>query len=181
MHAAGHNVGVVNEGISGNRLLHDSAGGRPVFGANALSRFDRDALVVSGVSHIVVLLGINDIGMGSSARNPEEAVSADDVIGALHQLTMRAHARGLKIIGATLTPFTQAAYATTEGEIKRQTVNTWIRSTKDYDGVIDFDRATRDPDHPAQFLQAYDSGDHLHPNDAGYKAMAESIDLELFR
>ncbi|HYM35289.1 MAG TPA: GDSL-type esterase/lipase family protein, partial [Steroidobacteraceae bacterium] len=130
--SAGQNVSVVNEAISGNRLLHDSAGGRPIFGPNGLSRFDRDVLAVSNVSHIVVLIGINDIGMGSPARNPEEVVSADEIIAGLHQLTLRAHARGLKIIGATLTPFRQAAYITEEGEAKRQAVNNWIRATKDF-------------------------------------------------
>jgi lysophospholipase L1-like esterase len=180
MHAAGKKVAVVNAGISGNRLLHDSAGGSPRFGPNALSRFDRDALTVSGATHVVTLIGINDIGMGSPARSPEEVVSADEIIAAHEQLIMRAHARGLKIVGATLTPFRGAAYFTEEGEKKRETVNAWIRANKNYDGVIDFDKATLDPQKPSQMLAAYDSGDHLHPNDAGYKAMADAVDLRLF-
>lgn len=177
---AQHRVAVVNAGISGNRLLHDSAAAQPRFGPNALSRFDRDALAVSGVTHVVTLIGINDIGMGSPARNPDEVVSADEIIAALDQLIVRAHAQRLKIIGATLTPFRPAAYFSEEGEQKRQAVNAWIRANKQYDGVIDFDKATRDPEKPSQLLAAYDSGDHLHPNDAGYKAMADSINLALF-
>jgi len=178
--AAGRKVGVVNQGISGNRLLHDSAAGQPRFGPNALSRFDRDALSVSGASHVVVLIGINDIGMGNAARNPQEVIAADDLIAGYRQLIVRAHAQGLKVIGATLTPFTGAAYYSDEGEQKRQAVNAWIRAGKEFDGVIDFDLATRDPAKPAQLLATYDSGDHLHPSDAGYKAMAESISLSVF-
>jgi lysophospholipase L1-like esterase len=180
LRAAGRKESVVNQGISGNRILHDFGMGQPRFGPNALSRFDRDVLTVSGASHVVILIGINDIGMGSASRSPEEAVSADDIIAGLKQLVVRAHAQELKVIGATLTPFGQAAYFTEEGEKKRQAVNEWIRGSKDYDGTIDFDRATRDPAKPTQLLPAYDSGDHLHPNDAGYKAMADSVDLTLF-
>jgi lysophospholipase L1-like esterase len=180
LRAAGRKESVVNQGISGNRILHDFGMGQPRFGPNALSRFDRDVLTVSGASHVVVLIGINDIGMGSATRYPEEAVSADDIIAGLKQLVVRAHAQRLKVIAATLTPFGQAAYFTEEGEKKRQTVNEWIRASNDYDGIIDFDRAVRDPAKPIQLLPAYDSGDHLHPNDAGYKAMADSVDLTLF-
>jgi lysophospholipase L1-like esterase len=178
--AAGRKESVVNQGISGNRILHDSGMGQSRFGPNALSRFDRDVLTVSGASHVVVLIGINDIGMGSPARYPDEVVSADDIIAGLKQLLLRAHAQKLKVIGATLTPFGQAAYFTEDGEKKRQLVNEWIRASKDYDGIIDFDRAARDPAKPTQLLPEYDSGDHLHPNDAGYKAMADSVDLTLF-
>ncbi len=181
LNAANRRIAVVNEGISGNRVLHDSLAAQPRFGANALARFDRDVLAVSGATCVVVLIGINDIGMGSLTRNPNEAVSAEDIIGGLQQMAVRAHARGLKVIGATLTPFRPAAYFSEEGEKKREAVNTWVRSSKELDGVIDFDKATRDPSNPSQFLAAYDSGDHLHPNDAGYKAMADSIDLSLFK
>jgi lysophospholipase L1-like esterase len=180
LQAAGEKIAVVNQGISGNRILHDSGMGQPRFGPNALSRFDRDVLSVSGASHVVILIGINDIGMGSATRSPAEAVSADEIIAGLKQLALRAHARGLKVIGATLTPFAQAAYFTEEGETKRQAVNKWIRTTAEYDRVIDFDAAVRDPANPRQLQPAYDSGDHLHPNDAGYKAMADSIDLGVF-
>jgi len=178
--ASKRHLAVVNEGISGNRLWHDAVAARPIFGPNALSRFDRDALTVSGASHVVVLLGTNDIGLKSAVGNSEEQVSADDVIAGLRQLALRAHARGLKIIGATLTPFGQGAYYSELSEAKRQTVNQWIRGKNELDGVIDFDAAVRDPAKPSQFLGTYDSGDHLHPSDAGYKAMADSIDLSLF-
>ena len=181
LQAAGSHIAIVNQGISGNRILHDALGGCSGFGPNALSRFDRNALTVTGATHVVILIGINDIGMGSPERNPAENVSAEDVIAGLRQLAARAHARGLKVIGATLTPFTGAGYYSAQGEEKRQAVNAWIRTAKDYDGFIDFDVATRDPEKPTQLLPAYDSGDHLHPNDAGYEAMAKSIDLQLFR
>ncbi|HTE42033.1 MAG TPA: SGNH/GDSL hydrolase family protein [Steroidobacteraceae bacterium] len=181
LQAAGIKMSVVNQGIAGNRMWHDSAGGRPIFGPNGLSRFERDALAVSGATHIVILLGINDIGMGIPARNAAEAVSSDDLIAGQRQMIARAKARGLKVYIATLMPFSQAQYYTEEGDQKRQAVNAWIRSSKEFDGVIDFDKATRDPNKPGTLLAAYDSGDHLHPNDAGYRAMAESIDLALFK
>lgn len=121
--------------------------------------------------------GINDIGIARQNPSP----TADDIIAGHKQLIDRAHSRGLKIYGATLTPFYGAAYYTEVGEGKRQVVNEWIRSGRAYDGVIDFDKATHDPDDPRKLLAAYDSCDHLHPNDAGYKAMAEAIDLTLFK
>ena len=170
------NVAVLDQGISGNRVLHD------VIGPNALSRFDRDVLAQSGVKYVTVLEGINDFGL--SAFFPTEFVSADDVIAGYKQLIARAHAQGLLIYGATLTPFeatTIAGYYTAAGEAKRQTVNTWIRTSRAFDAVIDFDRAIRDPAHPTRMLAAYDSGDHLHPNDAGYRAMADAVDLRLFQ
>jgi lysophospholipase L1-like esterase len=165
------NVAVLNAGISGNRVLGDGAG------VSALARFDRDVLMQTGVTHVVVMEGINDIG---GARN-NPSPSADDLIAGHKQLIDRAHARGLKIIGATLTPYDGAAYCTPEGEAKRQALNDWIRTSGAYDGVIDFDKATRDPAAPKKFVATADSGDHLHPADAGYKAMADSIDLALFR
>ena len=167
-------LGVANSGIGGNRVLSEGAFQA---GINALARFDRDALDVPGVRHVIVLEGINDIG--NARQNPTP--TAADLIAAHKQLIERAHARGLRIYGGTLTPFEGAAYFTKEGEAKRQAVNDWIRTSKAYDAVIDFDAATRDPSHPAQFLALYDSGDHLHPNDAGYKAMGEAIDLTLFK
>jgi len=124
-----------------------------------------------------VLEGINDIGNARQSATP----TAEDLIAAHKQLIERAHAKGLKIIGATLTPFWGANYYTEVGEAKRQAVNQWIRTGKAYDGVIDFDKATRDPNDPQKYLAAYDSCDHLHPNSAGYTAMGESIDLGLFR
>jgi len=167
-------LSVANSGIGGNRVLSEGA---YTAGINALARFDRDALDVPGVRHVIVLEGINDIG--NARQNPTP--TADDLIAAHKQLVERAHTRGIRIYGGTLTPFEGAAYFTREGEAKRQALNDWIRSSGAYDGVIDFDNATRDPNHPTQFLSQYDSGDHLHPNDAGYKAMGDAIDLALFR
>lgn len=164
-------VAVLNAGISGNRVLGDGAG------VSALARFDKDVLMQTGVTHVVVMEGINDIGIARANASP----GAEDLIAAHKQLIARAHARGLKIYGATLTPFEGAAYYTAEGEAKRQALNEWIRTSKAYDGVIDFDRVTRDPAAPTKFLPLHDSGDHLHPGDAGYKAMGEAVDLALFR
>lgn len=166
----GTGVAVLNAGINGNRVLGDGAG------VSALARFDRDVLMQTGVTHVVVMEGINDIGVARS--NP--APTAEDIIAGHKQLIERARARGLKIYGATLTPFEGAPYYTPEGEAKRQAVNQWIRTGKAYDGVIDFDMVTRDPAAPTKFLPAYDSGDHLHPGDAGYKAMGDAVDLALF-
>jgi lysophospholipase L1-like esterase len=161
---------VVNHGIGGNRVLSIGAG------PSALARFDRDALMTPGVTHIVLLEGINDIG--ASAR---DGVTAEDIIQGYRQLIDRAHDRGVVIIGATLTPAGPRPTFTPELEAKRMAVNAFIRTSGMFDGFIDFDAATRDPAHPTQFLPAYDSGDHLHPNDAGYKAMGQAIDLSLFR
>jgi lysophospholipase L1-like esterase len=178
--AAKRNIAVVNEGIGGNRMWHDALPPQLGFGPSGLSRFDRDAVAVTGTSHIVVLLGINDIGQAGPATNPEEQVSAEEIIVGLKQFALRAHSRGIRIIGATLTPFRGAAYYDAEGEEKRERVNAWIRTAKDFDGVIDFDAAILDPAMPLQIKASYDSGDHLHPNDEGYKAMAAAIDLGLF-
>jgi lysophospholipase L1-like esterase len=131
----------------------------------------------TGVTHVIVLEGINDIG--GARQNPTP--SAEDLINAHRQMIARAKARGLKIIGATLTPFEGAAYYTVEGEAKRKALNDWIRTSGEYDAVIDFDKIARDPANPLRFLPAYDSGDHLHPGDAGYKAMGEAVDLALFK
>jgi len=176
--AAGHaKLAVVNEGIAGNRILHDLGG---LGGPNGLARFDRDVLTQAGVGYVVVMLGINDIGH-STAGQPPEAVSADEIIAGDQQLIVRAHQLGLKIIGCTMTPYEGANYFAADGEVKRQTVNKFIRSSGAYDGIIDFDALVRDPSHPTRLLPMFDSGDHLHPNDAGYKAMADAIDLSLFR
>jgi lysophospholipase L1-like esterase len=168
-------TGVVNEGISGNRILHDNAG------PNALSRFDRDVSATSGVRFMTVLLGINDIGFGGFI--PNEAVSADDIIGGYRQLIARAHSRGIRIYGATLTPFdgVGSPYFSPAHEVQRQAVNAWIRTSGEFDAVIDFDKVVRDPNNPSKLLPAFDSGDHLHPSDVGYKAMADSINLKLFK
>jgi lysophospholipase L1-like esterase len=167
-------IGVLNAGIGGNRVLSEGSYGA---GINALARFDTDVLSQTGVTHVIVMEGINDIGNARQAPTP----SAEDLIAGHRQLIVRAHARGLKIFGATLTPFWGAGYYTDAGEAKRQALNEWIRSGNAYDGVVDFDKATRDPGDPKKMLAAYDSCDHLHPSDAGYKAMGEAIDLNLFR
>jgi lysophospholipase L1-like esterase len=167
----GSSVAVLNAGISGNRVLGDGPG------YSALARFDKDVLMQTGVTHVIVLEGINDIGVARANPSP----SADDLIAGHKQLIARAHARGLKIYGATLTPFDGAAYYTPEGEAKRQALNGWIRTSGEYDGVIDFDKLTRDPAAPSKFSSAADSGDHLHPGDAGYKAMGTAIELGLFK
>ena len=179
-------LAVVNEGIVGNRLLSDA----DVFGVSALARFDRDALVLPGISHIVLLEGINDIGFagakmdGQYLADPAETRSAQDIINAYRQLISRAHARGIKVIGATITPCEGVdipGYYSDAKETVRQTVNKWIRTSGAFDGIIDFDAVVRDPDHPTRLLAKFASKDHLHPNDAGYKAMADSIDLNLFK
>ncbi len=169
--AAGQQVAVLNAGISGNRVLSDGAG------VSALARFDKDVLMQTGVTHVVVMEGINDIGLARTSPSP----GAAELIAAHKQLIDRAKARGLKVYGATLTPFEGAAYWTAEGEVKRQALNEWIRTSRAYDAVIDFDAVTRDPAAPTKFLPAYDSGDHLHPGDTGYKAMGDAVDLALFR
>lgn len=161
-------------GIGGNRVLHDN------FGPNALSRFDRDVLAPAGVKYLVILESINDIGVAYSPTNPHDVITADDLITGISQLATRAHTHGIKVYGATLTPYVGAGYASPAGEAIRQAVNQWIRTTNQLDGFIDFDKATRDPANPAVFAPANDSGDHLHPGDAGYKAMGDSIDLKLF-
>jgi lysophospholipase L1-like esterase len=171
------NVAVLNHGISGNRTQHD------LIGPNALARFDRDVLVAPGVRWVVLLEGINNIGIPGAFGLPQEAVSAEDIIFSYRQIIDRAREKGLKIYGGTLTPFEGTVfpgYYTAAGEEKRQVVNQWIRTSGAFDAVIDFDMVIRDPAQPTRMLAAYDSGDHLHPNDAGYQAMANAIDLNLF-
>ena len=158
---------VVNAGISGNRVLTFGAG------PSLVSRFDRDVLMQPGVTHVIVLEGINDI-----SRDSIDVVTADDIIFGYRQVIERAHERGVVIYGATITAFERQSAAR---EAKRQAVNAWIRTSGVFDGVIDFDLVTRDPGQPNRLRPLYDSGDDLHPSDAGYKAMGESIDLRLFR
>lgn len=167
------NVGVVNAGISGNRVLSDAAG------VSVLARLERDALSYPGVEWIVLMEGINDIG--ALARGPTNpVVTADRLIWAYQQVIDRAHAQGVQVAGATLTPYEGAGYFSEEGEAIRARVNEWIRTSGAFDAVIDFDAATRDPANPRRFLPAYDPGDHLHPNDAGYQEMADVVDLSIF-
>jgi lysophospholipase L1-like esterase len=168
-------LAIINEGISGNRLLNDGAG------VSALARFDRDVLSQPGVEWLIVLEGINDIGLGGRpGAPPPDTVTADDLIAAHKQIIERAHLHGIKVIGATLTPYVGAAYATDQGEAMREAVNQFIRTSGAYDAVIDFDAAVRDPENPKQIRPAYNIRDHLHPNDDGYKAMAEAVDLSIF-
>ena len=179
----GRPVGVLNEGIGGNRVLRDPAE-NVRFGVNALARFDRDVLSQPGVKYVIVLEGINDLGHAGTSAPAAELPSAEELIAGLTQLIERAHERGLKIYGATLTPFAGTAfpgYYSVEKDAIRKKVNEWIRTSKAYDGVIDFDKAVRDPEHPDAILPAYNGGDQLHPGDAGYKAMGAAIDLSLFQ
>jgi lysophospholipase L1-like esterase len=179
----GRKLAVVDEGIGGNRILHDPAANIR-FGVNALARFDRDVLAQPGVQYVIVLEGINDLGHPGTSAQASETVSADDLIAGLKQMIERAHERGLKIFGATLTPFENTAnpgYYTPEKEVKRKAINQWIRTGGAFDGVVDFEKAVRDPANPDRIRADYDSGDHLHPGDAGYKAMGEAVDLGLFR
>jgi lysophospholipase L1-like esterase len=177
-------LGVVNRGIGGNRLLRDP-GEQPLFGRSALARFDRDVLATAGVRYMTVLIGINDIGHPGTGTIPiSEEPTVNDLIQGYRQLIARAHAKGIAVYGATLTPFEGTVfpgYYSPEKEQLRQAVNNWIRSGDEFDGIIDFDRAVRDPSHPTRMLPAYDSGDHLHPNDLGMQAMANAIPLQLFR
>jgi lysophospholipase L1-like esterase len=184
----GSKVAVVNEGIAGNRLLSD--GFLVSFGVSALARFDRDALALPGVTHVVLLEGINDIGfpgakLGESyLADPADVRTPEDLIGAYRQLISRAHAHGVKLIGSTITPFEGVdfpGYYSESKEALRQTVNKWIRTSGSFDGMIDFDAVLRDPDHPSRLLPRFASQDHLHPSDLGYQAMADAIDLALFK
>src|SRR6185503_6046989 len=157
--------------IGGNRVLAEGNG------PSALARFDRDVIAQPGVTDVIVLEGVNDIGQARQNAVP----TAVDLIAAHKQMVERAHARGLRIYGATLTPFEGASSWTSEGEAKRQVLNDWIRSGKSYDAMFDFDAAVRDPAQPARLRAQFDPGDHLHLNAAGYEAVANSIDLARFR
>jgi lysophospholipase L1-like esterase len=163
---------VVNAGISGNRVTTQ---GNSLYGQNLQARFERDVLALSNVTHMVLMEGINDIGMSPSGS----LISAAQVIGGYRQVMARAHARGIKVIGATLTPYEGAAYFTPEGELVRQEINAFIRSGGEFDGVIDFEKAVQDPANPSRILPKF-TEDNLHPNDAGYAAMANIVELHLF-
>ena len=167
---------VINMGISGNRVLREGAG------SSALARFDRDVLSRPGVRWVLLLEAINDIGFSAIPGLPaSEKTSADELIAGYRMLIGRAHLHGLTIIGCTLTPFEGVNTYSEAGERMRQAVNQWIRNSGEFDAVIDFDAATRDPSAPQRLLAKFDSGDHIHPNDAGNQAMADAIDLKLFR
>jgi lysophospholipase L1-like esterase len=163
---------IVNQGISGNRVLRDGTA------TNALARFDRDVIAQPGVKWVMILEGINDIGNASRANfEGENNVTADDLIGGMKQLIERARMHGIRVIGCTLTPYQGAAYYSDKGEEIRTAYNNWIRTGDVLDAVVDFDKATQDPANPKQIRPMYNIMDHLHPNDAGYQAMADLVDV----
>ena len=170
-------VGVLNVGIGGNRVLNEGAG------PSAVARFDRDVLAQNGVKYLMILESINDIGRLNAKRKaaPEDEITAADLELALGQIAALAHARGIKVYGATLTPYGGAGYESAEGHKTREAVNNWIRTSGTFDAVVDFEKVTSDGATPPRYQPAFDAGDHLHPSDAGYKAMGESIDLNLFK
>jgi lysophospholipase L1-like esterase len=172
-------IGVSNQGIGGNHLLSDG------LGPNALARFDRDVLAQAGVRWLMVFEGVNDLGgLARTAEVPEsehqECVRR--VVAAYQQIIARAHAHGIRVIGATITPYVGSDYYHPGplSEADRRAVNQWIRGAGHFDAVVDFDAVARDPRQPERLLPAYDCGDHLHPSPAGYKAMGESVPLSLF-
>ncbi|HVU16792.1 MAG TPA: SGNH/GDSL hydrolase family protein [Candidatus Didemnitutus sp.] len=170
-------IAVLNQGIGGNALLH---GG---LGPTALARFDRDVLGPCGGRWLIVFEGINDLGGATGARaHGRPATTAADLIGALRQIAERGHSHGLRVYGATITPFSGfTMYYTPESEADRRAINQWIRTTSELDAVIDFDAAVRDPADASRLVAAYDCGDHLHLSVAGYERLAASIDLKLFQ
>lgn len=173
-HPATADVAVLNQAAGGNRVLNDG------LGPNALARFDRDVLAQSGMAWVIVFEGVNDIGTAESTEAAQKRV-ADDLIAAYDQMIIRAHAHGIPVYGATLLPFGgNTGYDTPEREAARQQVNTWIRTSGRFDAVLDLDRAVRDPRDPRALLPAYDDGDHLHLNPAGYQAIADAIPAHLF-
>jgi lysophospholipase L1-like esterase len=175
-HRGTRGVGVLNEAISGNRVLNEE------IGPNALRRIDRDVLTQGGLAYVTVLLGTNDLGFSqlSIPGLVTTNVSAAEVIAGYRQIILRAHEQGAKIYGCTMLPFEGAGYWDAAVEVKRLAINAWIRTAHAYDAVIDFDAVMRDPGHPSKMRAEFDSGDHLHPNDAGYAAMGNAVDLSLF-
>ena len=174
--ASGRPMAVMNQGLGGNRILHD------IRGDSGLRRFDRDVLAQPGVTHVVIMLGTNDLR--NRPGKAEEEATAPQMIAGLRQFAVRGQSRGIKVIGCTLTPFENETFLpgawNPRREAVRQAVNDWLRKAEGFDAVVDFDRALRDPAHPTQMLPIYDCGDHLHPSDLGYRAMGDAIDLALF-
>jgi lysophospholipase L1-like esterase len=174
--SSGRPMGVMNQGLGGNRILHD------IRGDSGLRRFDRDVVAQPGVTHAIIVLGTNDLR--NRWAKPEEEVTADQMIAGLKQLAVRAQTSGIKIFGGTLLPFENETFLpgawTPERERTRQAVNEWIREGGAFDAVVDFDLALRDPEHPARMLPIFDCGDHLHPSDLGYTKMGDAIELSLF-
>ena len=183
--AQNKNYGVLNHGIGGNRVLeHGEDDFRALFGINALARLERDVFGQPNVSYVILYEGINDIGLPGAFDNNAPPVTPEQLIAGMRQFIARVREHGLVIYGATLAPFEGTVfpgYYSSEKEGTRQAVNQWIRTTKEFDGHVDFDKALQDPAHPTRLKPEYDSGDHLHPNDAGEKAMSAAIDLALFR
>ncbi len=189
-------VGVLNEGIIGNRLLNDSPqqpelGFGGALGEAGMARFERDVLAQAGVKYVIVGVGINDIVFPGSLTPLTESVSAESIVSGYRQLIARAHEKGIRVIGTTNPPFENAflilsetappvTFYTPEKETVRQKVNAWIRSSAEFDAVVDLDEVLRDPSHPTRLLPTYDSGDHLHPNDAGCIAEGGAVPLALF-
>jgi lysophospholipase L1-like esterase len=184
-------LGVVSVAIAGNRMLHNSASPlgpaspNPQWGQSLLMRFDRDVLAQAGVEHVIVFIGLNDIAGPGGFFPPSEAVTVDDLIAGYRQLIARAREKGLTIQACTLPPLegntSLPGFDTPANEAKRQAFNAWIRTSGEFDAVVDVDRILRDPSHPTRLAPAYDSGDHLHPNTAGGQAIANAIDLRVFR
>lgn len=175
-------IAVINSGIAGNRLLNDASS--PFVGPSMLARLDRDVLSKPGVRWIVVLTGSNDISASDMLVTPKDKVSAQQIIAGLQQLVARAHAKNIKVYGATLLPKAGVGKPfvhTPEAQAKRDEVNAWIRSSGAFDAVVDFGRLMSDPARPDHLAPRYDSGDHLHPNDAGFAAMAAAIDLRVLQ
>ncbi len=168
-------MAVMNNGLGGNRILYD------LRGDSGLKRFDRDIIAQPGVTHAIVMLGTNDLR--NRWAKPEEEVTGEQMIAGLQQMAVRAHSRGIKLIGATLTPFGNETFMANAWnptrEKHRVTLNTWIRESGAFDGVVDFDAALRDPERPTQMLGVYDCGDGLHPSDLGYCRLGDAIDLAL--
>lgn len=173
---SGRPLGVMNQGLGGNRILHD------LRGESGLRRFDRDVLAQPGVTHAIVMLGTNDLRNRNGKA--EEEVTAEQMIAGFTQMALRAQARGIKLFGATLTPFGNETFLPGAWNPVREThrvaFNAWIRTSNLLDGVVDFDQALRDPERPTQMLPLYDCGDGLHPSDLGYCKMGDVIDLALF-
>ena len=174
--AGGRPMAVMNQGIGGNRILHD------IRGDSGLRRFDRDVLAQPGVTHTIIMLGTNDLR--NRPGRADEEVTASQMIAGLKQFAVRGQAGGIHVIGSTLTPFENETFLpgawNPRREAVREAVNEWLRKTDVFDAIVDFDAALRDPEHPSRMLPIYDCGDHLHPSDLGYRAMGDAIDLSLF-
>jgi lysophospholipase L1-like esterase len=166
---------VVDAGIGGNKIISDATGRNIAYGVNGLARLERDALAQAGVKCLLLLEGINDLSSNASV---------DDLIAGMKQIIERCHENGIRVIGGTITPAERAgarANGLSDRETRRLALNEWIRNGKAFDGYVDFEKAVEDPAQPGAMKAEYDSGDHLHPNDAGYKAMGEAVDLSLFK